>query len=85
VVDWYDHEGRRYIVTRPNPDGDSRSLAPRQRRVLALRARGEALKVIASELGVSMSTAARDLGQAMALLGLHSTADLAAVLGHGTR
>jgi DNA-binding NarL/FixJ family response regulator len=85
IVDWYDHQGRRYLVTRPNPQGGLSPLAPRERRVLALRARGAALKVIAFELGVSMSTAARDLGRAMALLGLESSADLAAVLGHGNR
>lgn len=85
IVDWYDHQGRRYIVARPNPEGGRGPLAPRELRVLALRAQGSALKVIAFELGVSMSTAARDLSRAMALLGLESTADLAAVLGHGKR
>ena len=85
VVDWYDRAGRRYILTKPNPKNSATPLAPRERRVLALRARGSALKVIAYELGVSMSTAARDLSRAMEQLGLESSSDLAAVLGHGNR
>lgn len=85
VVDWYDREGRRYILTQPNPEPATAPLAPRERRVLALRARGSALKVIAYELGVSMSTAARDLARAMGQLGLESSTDLVAVLGHGNR
>ncbi len=81
IVDWYDHGGRRYVVTRPT-GAESAALSERQQRALALRAAGVALKVVAFELGVSLSTAARDVESAMARLGLKSQGDLAAVLGH---
>jgi DNA-binding NarL/FixJ family response regulator len=81
IVDWYDENGRRYLVTRPNRARGS-ALTERQKRVLALRSAGSSLKVVAFELGVSLSTAARDLERAMASLGLESQGDLVAVLGH---
>lgn len=81
IVDWYDENGRRYLVTRPNR-ARSGALTERQKRVLALRSGGSALKVVAFELGISLSTAARDLDRAMASLGLESEGDLVAVLGH---
>ena len=81
---WYDREGRRYVVLTKRADQEKpRSLTPREEKALALRAAGAALKVIAHELGVSLSTAARDLERCMDLLGLATDADLAAVLGRG--
>lgn len=82
ITHWYDRDGRRYLVARPNPARPLRPLTDRQRRMLALRARGAALKVIAFEFGVSMGTVSRDLTLAMKRLGLESSADLAAVFGH---
>ena len=82
IVNWYDREGRRYVVLRhaePERDAD---LTTRQRKALALRAKGCALKVIAFELGVSVTTAAREVELGLSCLGLDSTAALAAVLGH---
>src|SRR5690349_21406047 len=77
VVDWYDRGGRRYVVAAPRAAAESpRGLTARQERALRLRASGQALKVIAAELGVSLSTASRDLEQALALVGLGSQADL---------
>jgi len=81
IVDWYDENGRRYLVTRPNRASSS-ALTERQKRVLALRSAGSSLKVVAYELGVSLSTAARDLERGMASLGLECEGDLVAVLGH---
>jgi DNA-binding CsgD family transcriptional regulator len=82
IVDWYDRGGRRYVIAarRASATG-SKGLTERQKRALSLRASGQALKVIAAELGVSLSTAARDLEQALEFVGLDSEADLAAVLG----
>jgi DNA-binding NarL/FixJ family response regulator len=60
----------------------SEALTERQRRFLAERAKGTALKVIAFETGVSIGTVSRELAAAMARLGLTSSADLAAVFGH---
>ena len=83
IIDWYDREGRRYVVaTKRTVENEPRCLTPREEKALLMRAAGSALKVIALELGVSLSTAARDLDRGMALLGLTTDADLAAVLGH---
>lgn len=82
VVDWYDRGGRRYVVAaRRASCSVPQRLTPRQERALRLRASGQALKVIAVELGVSLSTAARDLERALELVGLGSEANLAAILG----
>jgi DNA-binding NarL/FixJ family response regulator len=82
IIDWYDRGGRRYVVAARRAAASSRhGLTARQQRALSLRASGQALKVIAAELGVSLSTAARELERALELLGLASEADLAAVLG----
>ena len=81
---WYDREGRRYVVlAKRGSPGNPHGLTPREQRALALRAAGAALKVIALELGVSLSTAARDIERCMEALGLETDADLAAVLGRG--
>lgn len=81
---WYDREGRRYVVLAKRAGQENLpELTPREQKALALRAGGAALKVIALELGVSLSTAARDLERSMEVLGLATDADLAAVLGRG--
>lgn len=82
IMSWYDREDRRYVVIRRLAPGQRSCLSARQRRALALRSAGCALKVIALELGISVTTASRELECAMQALGLESTAALAAVLGH---
>ncbi|HEV8548384.1 MAG TPA: LuxR C-terminal-related transcriptional regulator [Polyangiaceae bacterium] len=82
IVDWYDRDGRRYLVARRVEPGAVPALTDRQKRALAMRSTGTALKVVAFELGVSLSTVARDVDSAMTRLGLKSQGDLAAVLGH---
>jgi DNA-binding NarL/FixJ family response regulator len=82
IVNWYDHEERRFVVLRKATAEERIRLTVRQRKALALRAAGCALKVIAFELGVSLTTAAREVETGLELLGLDSTAALAAVLGH---
>ncbi|HWP07157.1 MAG TPA: hypothetical protein VNN72_15500 [Polyangiaceae bacterium] len=82
IVNWYDHEGRRYLVAEPVAPEHRVAPTARQRKALALRSAGCALKVIASELGVSLTTASREVEIGLELLGLDSTAALAAVLGH---
>jgi DNA-binding NarL/FixJ family response regulator len=47
--------------------------------MLALRARGKSLKVIAAELATSPATVTRELRRAMAQLGARTTAELAAI------
>jgi DNA-binding NarL/FixJ family response regulator len=82
IVDWYDHDGRRYVVARRIDLQATPAFTERQKKALAMRSAGAALKVVAFELGVSLSTVARDVESAMARLGLKSQGDLAAVLGH---
>jgi DNA-binding NarL/FixJ family response regulator len=48
-----------------------------ERLLLERRARGEALKVIAADLGISVSCASRRLTRALRRLGLRSHTDLA--------
>jgi len=79
ITSRYDRAGKRYLVATPNPQG---TLTQRQCDVLAYRARGTALKVIALDLGVSIGTVSQDLSSAMQHMGLGSAADLAAVFGH---
>jgi DNA-binding NarL/FixJ family response regulator len=79
IAAWYDRAGRRYVVARQQAPGDDAPLTTRQRRVLAMRARGTALKVIGFELGLSIGTVSRELTLAMDRLGLVSFSDLAAV------
>ncbi|HTQ03445.1 MAG TPA: LuxR C-terminal-related transcriptional regulator [Polyangiaceae bacterium] len=82
ITRWYDRDGRRYVAASRHPEDAAPELTERQQRVLGERAKGTALKVIAVEAGVSIGTVSRDLACAMARLGLGSSADLAAVLGH---
>jgi DNA-binding NarL/FixJ family response regulator len=82
IAGWYDRGGRRYVVARPHADAPTEALTPRQQRFLAARAKGTALKVIAFESGLSIGTVSRELAMGMTRLGLTSTSDLAAVLGH---
>jgi DNA-binding NarL/FixJ family response regulator len=85
IASWYDRDGQRFLVARRAAGATRAALTPRQRRFLALRARGVALKVIAYDAGVSMGIVSRELSLAMAQLGLESNADLAAVFGHVAR
>ena len=62
-----------------------RSVPARAQRMLSLRARGHSLKLIAYELGISISTVSRELARSMTALGIASTADLVKIthLGEG--
>lgn len=83
IVDWYDRDGRRYVVARPAGPAEVPSrFSARQRRAVALRASGASVKVIAAELGISMGTASGEVQRGLGALGLDSAAALTAVLGH---
>lgn len=83
IVDWYDRDGRRYVVARrADPTAGPERFSARQRKAIALRASGAGLKVIAAELSVSMGTASREVHDGLCALGLESAAALTAVLGH---
>jgi DNA-binding CsgD family transcriptional regulator len=75
LIDHFESGGRRFLIAHR---GVSQcGLTPRERAVLAYRARGRSLKVIAIELGRTMSMVARDLDRGMQKLGLRGQADLA--------
>jgi DNA-binding CsgD family transcriptional regulator len=78
LVDWFDTDGRRYIVVVPNaPDcGDPRGLTEREHQVAMLSARGESAKVIGDELGVSRQRVSQLLRQVMRKLGVRTHAQL---------
>jgi DNA-binding NarL/FixJ family response regulator len=80
VVDEFERDGRRYLVTRTQPGAPVQSpheaLTPRQREVAAYAALGHANKLIAYELGVSVSTVATHLMAAARKLGAPSRAAL---------
>ena len=62
-------EGRHYLIARPNRVPARRALTLRERDAVRAAARGHANKIIASELGVSPSTAGTHLSAAMRKLG----------------
>lgn len=82
IVDWYECDGRRYIVTEETADGSFR-LNIYGQRVLALRASGQSLKCIAAEMGLTISSAARAVDFALHKLGFRSAVELSRILGHG--
>ncbi len=81
LVDEFEAEGRRYLIARSLAHTDKPELAldTLDRIILGQRAAGAALKVIAGEVGLSISTVARRLRLAMRRLGLRNAADLAAL------
>jgi DNA-binding NarL/FixJ family response regulator len=79
IVDRFDEDGRRYVIARVNTV--PQRLTARERRVLALAARGDSNKVIAYELGVSITTVSTEVSRIMVKLGLESRCELVATLG----
>lgn len=57
LVDWFDTDGRRFILAKPNaPDvGDPRGLTEREHQVATYAALGETHKIIGYRLGISRS------------------------------
>jgi DNA-binding NarL/FixJ family response regulator len=78
---WNDRGQRRELVLAPVIAGRRRPLTVRQCRMLALRARGTALKVIAYEFELSVPAVSQALSYTLQQLGLSSTAALVAVFG----
>jgi hypothetical protein len=70
LVDHFDSDGRRFVVAHRNDPSapDARGLTLRERQVLAYAALGHANKVIAYELGLSVSTVSTHLTRARAKL-----------------
>lgn len=78
IVDHFEAGGRRYVIARRR---GCRGLDPRQTELLARRARGEPLKNIACDFGISVSAVSRRLAVAMRAIGVRSHAELAQLLG----
>jgi DNA-binding CsgD family transcriptional regulator len=78
LVDWFDTDGRRFVVVIPNPPGidDPRSLTEREREVVALAACGNTSKWISYQLGVSTQRVSMLLASAKRKLGVRTQAQL---------
>lgn len=79
AADRFDAGGRRWLVARR-----SREAAPRlgtvDGRILQLRASGVSMKVIAAELGLSVSAVSRRLERGMSAIAVRTPSELAALL-----
>lgn len=85
VVDRFESAGQTFLIARAATKEEARTaLADLDKRLLFMRARGDALKVIAAECNCSIATVSRRLDRAMRLLGLATLADLAC-LANGAR
>ncbi|HEY1960463.1 MAG TPA: helix-turn-helix transcriptional regulator [Polyangiaceae bacterium] len=78
LVDRFDRDGRRFFVAYKNdvPMGDARRLTQREQQVVAFAALGSTSKLIAYELGLSVSTVTTTLASASRKLGVRSRAEL---------
>jgi DNA-binding NarL/FixJ family response regulator len=75
IIDRFDAGGRRYVIARREVAPDV--IDPDERTLLLRRARGETLKEIARDHGLSVSAVSRRLSNAMKKLGIGSHAELA--------
>ena len=78
LVDQFDHDGRRFVVAKRNPI-TSRGwsvLSEREAQILACLAEGQAPKLIAYQLGLSMATVSADLSRIMRKLSVGSRLEL---------
>ena len=79
MVDWFDSDGRRFVLGVPNPPdlGDPRGLTERELQVVSYAARGETGKLISYRLGVTRGTVSHELNAAMRKLGVKTQGQLA--------
>jgi DNA-binding CsgD family transcriptional regulator len=85
LVDHFDHDGRRYLIARPNePEPRKwRTLTGRERAAVAFAAMGHTNKLIAYELGLAPSTVAMQLSRAARKVGARSRVELIAAYKRG--
>jgi DNA-binding CsgD family transcriptional regulator len=78
LVDWFDKDGRRYILAMANPTDsrDPRGLSSQERRVATLASSGQSSKVICHELGLSEGRVSMLLASAKRKLGVRTQAQL---------
>jgi DNA-binding CsgD family transcriptional regulator len=82
TVDWFDSDGRRYVLGLPNaPDvSDPRGLTERESQVVALVLFGQTNKLIAYNLGLSTGRISTLLRSAMRKIGVQTRSQLIAKL-----
>jgi DNA-binding CsgD family transcriptional regulator len=78
VVDWFDTDGRRFVLARPNPPKvfDPRGLSEQECQVVTYVLLGDTNKLIAYRLGLSQGRVSVLLKSAMHKLGVRSKAQL---------
>jgi len=78
LVDWFDTDGRRFVLAKPNAPnlGDPRGLTEREHQVATYAALGESSKLIAYRFGVSRARVSTLLRDAMHKLGVKTQAQL---------
>jgi DNA-binding CsgD family transcriptional regulator len=78
LVDWYDHDGKRFLLAQENqiPGPTNRALTRREEQVVACAAMGHSNKLIAYDLGLSTGTVAVLLGRAARKLGVSGRVSL---------
>lgn len=78
LVDWFDTDGRRFILAKPNDPRvrDPRGLTNREAQIATYAALGESSKIIGYRLGLSQSYVSRLLNDAMRKLSVRTQAEL---------
>ena len=78
LVDWFDSDGRRFVLAHPNPPDlkDPRGLSVRERQVATYAALGETNKLISYRLGISQPNVSTTLKSAMHKLGAQTRPQL---------
>jgi DNA-binding CsgD family transcriptional regulator len=79
LVDWFDSDGRRFVLAHPNPPDlqDPRGLTEREHQVATYAALGETNKLNSYRLGISQPKVSTTLRSAMHKLGVHTRPQLA--------
>jgi len=82
LVDWFDTDGRRYILAMPNEPqtNDPRLLTDREKQVVGYAALGETHKLIGFRLGISRARVTAHMGSILRKLGTRTQAQLVANL-----
>jgi len=78
MVDWFDSDGRRFVLAHPNPPDlkDPRGLTERERQVATYAALGETNKLISYRLGISQPKVSTTLKSAMRKLAVQTRPQL---------
>ncbi|MEM9728263.1 MAG: helix-turn-helix transcriptional regulator [Myxococcota bacterium] len=78
MLDWFDANGRRFVLVRPNGPGarDPRALSVRERQVATYAAQGESGKIVGYRLGISAAHVSNTLRSAMRKLKVRTQAQL---------